>query len=474
MYHPHFTRAVLGAALLCAGQAQAHGYLSQPEARNLLCKSGTNSQCGAVQWEPQSLEGPSGYPARGPADGTIAAAGLAQFAPLNEQSASRWAKRAISAGPQTFSWTFTANHVSRNFRYYLTRPDWNPNQSLSRASFEEQPFCQHDGGMRQPPKVLSHSCQLPARRGYQLLLAVWEVGDTPMSFYNVADLMFQDGGGSTPTPISWAVKGTLYPSVDLSAGDSVSTRVFDERGERADLKTRLRIASTAEGQRDSWPYLLAGRINAEQTLLRAGQRGADGSIHPVPGRNEVFASQGSGLQRVELQIDKAPPPATADLLVGGLPASLALVNGQATLSFTVTAVGEMDISATLLDHGGQAKGVAHASLNNSGQQLRIVLNQARPGHHQLVLKGQVKGSGELLQKTLDLMLTAGGDTPGAQRFPDGLRGYQAGTKVLQPKTGAVYECRPWPHSGYCSQWSPSATHYEPGVGSHWREAWVQR
>ena len=56
----------------------AHGYVSEPPGRSYLCKLGDNTGCGAVQWEPQSVEGPDGsprFPVGGPEDGTIAAAG---------------------------------------------------------------------------------------------------------------------------------------------------------------------------------------------------------------------------------------------------------------------------------------------------------------------------------------------------------------------------------------------------------------
>jgi chitin-binding protein len=62
----------------------------------------------------------------------------------------------------------------------------------------------------------------------------------------------------------------------------------------------------------------------------------------------------------------------------------------------------------------------------------------------------------------------------SHRFPEGLREYKAGTRVLQPKDGRVYECRPWPNAGYCVQWSQHANQFEPGVGSHWQEAWIAR
>ncbi|MNT14486.1 Chitinase A precursor [compost metagenome] len=47
--------------------------------------------------------------------------------------------------------------------------------------------------------------------------------------------------------------------------------------------------------------------------------------------------------------------------------------------------------------------------------------------------------------------------------------YKAGDKVVN--VGKTFECKIFPYSGWCSQ-SPS--HYAPGTGSHWRDAWIQR
>lgn len=54
-------------------------------------------------------------------------------------------------------------------------------------------------------------------------------------------------------------------------------------------------------------------------------------------------------------------------------------------------------------------------------------------------------------------------------FPDGLENYKAGTKVLH--FGNLFECRPFPNSGYCSLWDASANQYEPGEGIAWESAW---
>lgn len=37
--------------------AQAHGYIQYPASRSYLCQLGNNTQCGSVQYEPQSVEG---------------------------------------------------------------------------------------------------------------------------------------------------------------------------------------------------------------------------------------------------------------------------------------------------------------------------------------------------------------------------------------------------------------------------------
>jgi N-acetylglucosamine-binding protein A len=478
-----FLGAVGATVLMSQTSAFAHGYLSDPPSRSLLCKGGGQVNCGPIQYEPQSLEGMSGFPGGGPPDGRIASAGLSQFSAMDEQTSSRWLKRDITAGTRNFTWTHTANHVTRNYRYYLTKAGWNPNAPLTRASFDTQPFCVIDGGMRQPPSTSVQQCNVPQRTGYQVILSVWEIGDTSNSFYSIADVMFQGGGNPPPDPVAtFDIKGSINPSIDLQPGDKVMTRVFNAAGEQAALQTRLSIGSAADGQRNNWPFLLATRINAERPELRAGQRSGNGTIAPANGQNDIFARSDSGIQRVEIQIEKAPAPVNADLLVGALGTSYPIVNGQVSIDVGVTAVGEIDVTAFVYDAAGQSKGSASASLNNTGAQLRVALAGPAPGRHQLVVKGVVKGSGTVIQKTFDFTLVGGDPTnpngpppTGTQYvFPNGLASYKAGTLVLQPKTNRIYECKPWPYAGYCAQWNAGATQFEPGVGSNWRDAWLER
>jgi bifunctional chitinase/lysozyme len=47
--------------------------------------------------------------------------------------------------------------------------------------------------------------------------------------------------------------------------------------------------------------------------------------------------------------------------------------------------------------------------------------------------------------------------------------YQAGEKVQNG--GAIYECKPWPYTGWCAG---PAWAYEPGVGLYWDMAWIRK
>lgn len=58
-------------------------------------------------------------------------------------------------------------------------------------------------------------------------------------------------------------------------------------------------------------------------------------------------------------------------------------------------------------------------------------------------------------------------------YPDECGVYNAGVKVLQPKTGLIYKCKPWPFSQYCKVQEEHNPLYEPGVGQSWRLAWLQ-
>lgn len=172
----------------CSFLAYPHGYVKSPESRSYLCRKEVNTNCGQIQYEPQSLEGPKGFPQQGPADGEIASAGLSQFSPLDVQTAERWKTVPLKTRNVEFEWYLTAKHKTTKWEYFMTKPDWEPNIPLSRAQFELTPFCEFHR-IETPDNTVKHNCVLPQEQtGYQVVLAVWTIDDTSKAFYQVIDL----------------------------------------------------------------------------------------------------------------------------------------------------------------------------------------------------------------------------------------------------------------------------------------------
>ncbi len=80
------------ATLLFTSSALAHGYVESPPSRAYQCHLGKNTDCGSVQWEPQSVEQASGFPEGAmPPDGKLV--------PARVKAISRsWIARARLAG----------------------------------------------------------------------------------------------------------------------------------------------------------------------------------------------------------------------------------------------------------------------------------------------------------------------------------------------------------------------------------------
>ncbi|GHF99770.1 lytic polysaccharide monooxygenase [Streptomyces filamentosus] len=183
---------VTAASLFATSTANSHGYTDSPISRQKLCANGTVANCGDIKWEPQSVEGPKGFPTGGPADGTLCAGGNSRFAQLDDPRGGAWPATQVTAGQSyTFRWQFTARHATTNFRYYITKQGWDPNQKLTRAALDPQPFLTVPYNNQQPPSTLSHSGTIPAgKTGRHLILAVWTIADTGNAFYACSDVKF--------------------------------------------------------------------------------------------------------------------------------------------------------------------------------------------------------------------------------------------------------------------------------------------
>jgi chitin-binding protein len=77
-------------------------------------------------------------------------------------------------------------------------------------------------------------------------------------------------------------------------------------------------------------------------------------------------------------------------------------------------------------------------------------------------------AGRRLRFEIDVTQPGGGGNEPV--YPSGIGGYGPGT-VVRGSDGALYECRPFPNSGWCNQ-APNA--YAPGTGFAWADAWIKR
>lgn len=452
-------KSMLGLGLsIITFQALSHGYISQPESRSYLCKTGDNTGCGAVQWEPQSVEGSDGFPQAGVADGELAAGGISHFSELNQSGTTRWHKTPLNTGWNTFSWHFTANHVTQDWRYFITKPGWNPEQALTRDAFELAPFCAHSGNLQRPAVDTSHQCYIPDdRQGYHVILGVWDVGDTANSFYQVIDVEL---GAGLP---NWSQVGTLHGQGALPPGSQVSTRVFINGAEVPEYGTTLSIDTHDE----NWSKHLAEKINAEQTQIRAGYPNAAGEFAPQPGLNPVYALNSTNIERIEISISQE---VQSNITISEVASEYVIRDGHADIVISAASHPELVAELAIIDAQGNRVLTQAVSLTAQQRQITVPLSQAVAGHYQLELSAMQDN--KLVSALAPITLVDVSDTPDADfEFPSNIRQYKEGTRVKHA-TG-VYQCKPFPYSGYCSQWSKHATQFEPGTGSHWQLAWTK-
>jgi chitin-binding protein len=180
----------LASVLVTSGTAEAHGYTTTPTSRQSYCAQGAVTDCGEIMYEPQSVEGPKGFPQAGPADGQICAGGNTRFAQLDDPRGGSWPATSLTAGgTYSFDWTFSARHSTSEFQYFITNDSYDPSQPLTRADLEPEPFLTVPMDGAQPGETESHEGTVPAgKSGRHLILAVWNVADTGNAFYACSDV----------------------------------------------------------------------------------------------------------------------------------------------------------------------------------------------------------------------------------------------------------------------------------------------
>jgi len=170
-----------------------------------------NNLYGGSQSQPQAAnESQKGWPASGAgtvSDDMMAGKGGWE-GKLDEYGKDRWPKNNIDSGEVTITWAFTARHTTAKYEYWITKPGWSDDgYHIDKNDFERIAFFDIDSAADQKRPDI-HRFTIPSdRKGYHLMMAIWEIYDTAASFYNVLDLDIASGkeNGS----ITW-VDGQTY------------------------------------------------------------------------------------------------------------------------------------------------------------------------------------------------------------------------------------------------------------------------
>ncbi|HEX6353019.1 lytic polysaccharide monooxygenase auxiliary activity family 9 protein [Actinophytocola sp.] len=222
------TTVLAAVAMLMAGlviatfnapAASAHGAMMTPGSRTFLCwrdglsQQGNivprNSACaGAVaqsgdnslyNWFSVLRSDGAGRTEGFVPDGQLCSGGNPSFAGFNRVG--NWPLTHLTSGANfTFSYNKWAAHPGW-FYLYVTEDGWNPNQPLTWADVENQPFltADHPSDSGQTGSVDGKyvwTGNLPSgKTGRHIIYSVWKRSDSNETFYGCSDVVFDGGNG---------------------------------------------------------------------------------------------------------------------------------------------------------------------------------------------------------------------------------------------------------------------------------------
>ncbi|MFI7699288.1 lytic polysaccharide monooxygenase [Nonomuraea sp. NPDC049480] len=192
------------------GAAHAHGTMSNPPSRTMVCysegpenpRSAACKQAVAIggtqplyDWNEVNIADAAGRHRQIIPDGRLCSAGRDKYRGF-DQARADWPATTMSSGAShTFRYRATAPHKG-GFELYITKDGYDPAKPLKWADLEAKPF-----HTVQNPAVAdgfyTMTARLPAKQGRHLIYAIWQRSDSPEAFYSCSDVVF---GQSNPSP----------------------------------------------------------------------------------------------------------------------------------------------------------------------------------------------------------------------------------------------------------------------------------
>jgi chitin-binding protein len=247
----------------------------------------------------------------------------------------------------------------------------------------------------------------------------------------------------------------------------------------------LTIESEKHGHPNFWTYILANELNrySNSTGFRTGLLNANEEVEPNHGANNFYVRPNSSIASVILDVQQANP--VTELELSGLQHSYTATDGKLDLHFNALVSGEESytIGAKVIDQAGTELAYEEGPKGEPRPHFHIAMQGVAAGKYSVNVTAY-NAKWEAKANTTHSFEVVGNGTPGPGPgpapehdfvYPQGLGQYAAGTTVLQPKDGNVYECKPWPYTGWCNvALNPADPAYEPGTGRAWQDAWVRK
>ncbi|MDX3527570.1 lytic polysaccharide monooxygenase [Streptomyces sp. ID05-39B] len=211
--------------LWAATPAQAHGAPTTPVSRVYACSpdGGSPSRSAACRaavaangapftaWDNLRVANVNGRDRSTIPDGQLCSGGLPAYRGLDLARPDWPSTRLTPGGTLRMTYVSTIPHTG-TFRFYLTKPGYDPSKPLAWDDLPERPFAQvKDPELRDGAYRLT--AELPAdRTGHQVLYTVWQNSSTPDTYYSCSDVVFPKKAPAAPAPSAATAAGSPKPS----------------------------------------------------------------------------------------------------------------------------------------------------------------------------------------------------------------------------------------------------------------------